>query len=79
MLLSIKSKKGTVVVVSKIHICTCEKLELESYSTPTATVGTHGNKSPLLIAGQLNNDLGTCMLWEEEGFILYLSHGKATR
>jgi hypothetical protein len=78
VLLSIKSKKGAVAVVPKIHIRTCEKLELESYSAPTATVGTHGSKSPLLIAGQLNNDLGTCMLWEEEGFTLYLPHGKAT-
>ena len=77
VLLSIKSKKGAIAVVPKIHIRTCEKLELESYSTPTARVGTHGSRSPMLIAGQLNNDLGTCMLWEEEGFTLYLPHGKA--
>ncbi len=77
VLLSIKSKKGAVAVVPNIHIRTCEKLELESYSTPTATVGTHGSKSPLLVAGQLDNALGTCMLWEEEGFTLYLPHGQA--
>src|SRR5580700_4263198 len=83
VLLSIKSKKGSVAVVPKIHIRTCEKLELESYTTPTATVSASGSKSPLLVAAQLasaqvNNNLGTCMLWEEEGFTLYLTHGQAT-
>jgi len=77
VLLSIKSKEGSVAVVPKLHVHTCEKLELESYSTPTATVGTHGNTSPLLMAGQLHSDLGTCMFWEEEGFTLYLPHGIA--
>ena len=78
VLLSIKAKKGSVAVLPKLHIRTCEKLELESYTVPTATVGTHESKSPLLIAAQLNNSLGTCMLWEEDGFTLYLPHGKAT-
>jgi hypothetical protein len=83
VLLSIKSKKGSVAVVPKLHIRTCEKLELESYTTPTATVSAPGSQSPLLVAAQivaaqLNNNLGTCMLWEEEGFTLYLTHGQVT-
>ncbi|MGO8797174.1 MAG: hypothetical protein ACLQLC_20330 [Candidatus Sulfotelmatobacter sp.] len=78
VLLSIKSKKGAVAVMPKIHIRTCEKLELESYSTPIAAVLKHEGKSPLLVAGQLKNDLGTCMLWEEEGFTLYLPDGESS-
>jgi hypothetical protein len=78
VLLSIRSKTGSVALVPKLHIRTCEKLELESYTTPTATVSTPGNKSPLLVAAQLNSNLGTCMLWEEEGFTLYLTHGEVT-
>ena len=81
VLLSIKaksdSKHGRVVVVPKIHIRTCERLELESYTVPTATVRAQGSKSPLLVAAQLNSDLGSCMLWQEEGFTLYLPNGEA--
>jgi hypothetical protein len=79
VLLSIRSKKGSVAVVPKLHIHTCEKLELESYTSPTATVSTHGSASPLLVAAQPDNGLGTCMLWEEEGFTLYLPHGNTTQ
>lgn len=78
VLLSITSKKGVLDVVPRLQVRTCERLELESYTTPTATVSVQGSKSPLLVAGPLNNNLGTCMLWEEEGFSLYLSHGEAT-
>jgi hypothetical protein len=82
VLLSIKSKSksktGRVAVVPKIHIRTCERLELESYTGPTATVLAQRSKLPLLVAAQLNNNLGSCMLWEEEGFTLYLPHGEAS-
>jgi hypothetical protein len=78
VLLSVKSKKGSVAVVPNIHIRTCEKLEMESYAVPTATIGVHDSKTPLLVAAQLDNNLGTCMLWEEEGFTLSLPHGEAT-
>src|ERR1700687_192008 len=82
VLLSIKSKSqsktGRVAVVPKIHIRTCERLELESYTVPTATVRAQGSKSPMLVSAQLNNNLGSCMLWEEEGFTLYLPHGEAS-
>jgi hypothetical protein len=78
VLLSIKSKTGRVAVLPKIRIRTCERLELESYTVPTATVRVQGSKSILLVAAQLNNNLGSCMLWEEEGFSLYLPHGEAS-
>jgi hypothetical protein len=80
VLLSIrsKSKAGRVVVVPKIRIRTCERLELESYTVPMATVRVQGSKSPILVAAQPNGDLGSCMLWEEEGFTLYLPHAEAS-
>jgi hypothetical protein len=78
VLLSIKSKKGRVAVIPKLQIRSCEKLELENYTVPTATLGKHDSKSPLLVAAQLGSEQGTCMLWEEQGFTLYLSHGEAT-
>ncbi|MGC2151708.1 MAG: hypothetical protein WA618_06670, partial [Terriglobales bacterium] len=83
VLLSIKPKSKSelktnrVAVVPKIHIRTCKRLELENYTVPTATVRVQGSKSPLLVAAQLNSNLGSCMLWEEEGFTLYLPHGEA--
>jgi hypothetical protein len=78
VILSIKSKKNGIAVMPKLHIRTCERLELESYTTPTATVRAASNESPLLVAGQRKSDLGSCMLWEEEGFTLYLTRGEAT-
>src|ERR1700733_11459639 len=78
VLLSIQSKSGRVAVVPKVHIRTCERLELESYTLSTATVRVQGSTSPLLVAAQLNNHLGSCMLWEEEGFTLYLPHDEAS-
>ncbi len=82
VLLVIRSKKGSVALVPNLHIRTCEKLELESDNSPTATVSATASKSLLLVAAQLVathlGDLGTCMLWEEEGFTLYLTHGQAT-
>jgi hypothetical protein len=78
VLLSIKSKRGSISVMPKLHIRTCERLRLESYTTPTATVTAQEGKSLLLVASQLNNNFGTCMLWEEEGFTLYLPHSEAT-
>jgi len=78
VLLSMKSKKGSVAVVPKIHIRTCEQVELVSSIAPMATVSTRGSKSPLLVAAQLNNNLGTSVLWQEEGFTLHLPHGEAT-
>src|ERR1700687_2199229 len=53
VLLSIKSKSesksklktGRVGVVPKIHIRTCERLELDSYTVSTATVRAPGSKS----------------------------------
>ncbi|HTR25367.1 MAG TPA: hypothetical protein VMI10_15400 [Terriglobales bacterium] len=78
VLLSIRSKKGRVAVVPKIRIRVCEKLEMESYSTPTAMLRVVGRKSPFLLAAQLESNVGTCMLWQEEGFTLYLPHGQAT-
>lgn len=78
VLLSVKAKAARVAVMPKIRIRTCERLELENYTVPTATVRTHGSPSPLLVAKPLNSNLGTCMLWEEEGFTLYLPHGEAT-
>lgn len=78
VLLTVKSKSGRVAVAPKIHIRTCERLELENYMVPTATVRTQSNKSPVLVAAQLNSNLGNCMSWEEEGFTLYLPHSEAT-
>ncbi len=78
VLLSVKSKSGRVAVLPKIHIRTCDRLELENYTVPSATVRRQGSESPLLVAAQLNSNLGSCMLWEEDGFTLYLTHGEAT-
>ena len=78
VILSIKSKKNRIAVMPKIHIQTCEKLELESYTTPTATILVSSSRTPLLVAAAQNNGLGSCMLWEEEGFTLYLPHSEAT-
>src|SRR5260221_14063842 len=52
VLLTVKSKSGRVAVAPKIHIRTCERLELENYTVPTATVRTLSSKSPLLVAAQ---------------------------
>jgi hypothetical protein len=78
VLLSIKSKKGSVAVAPKLHFRTCEKLEPQGYNTPLATVVRAGSTSPFLLAAQLENSLGYCAWWEEGGYTFYLPHGTAT-
>jgi hypothetical protein len=78
VLLSITSKHGSVAVVPKIHIRTCQKLQLQSYTDPTATVDDIDSQATLLVAAHLDSNLGACMLWEEEGYTLYLPHGEAS-
>src|ERR1700678_484076 len=78
VLLSIKSKDGPVAVAPKLYIRTCEKLELEDYSSPIATAIFHESKAPFLVGAKLGETLGRCVWWEEAGFTLYLPHGEAT-
>src|SRR6202522_482152 len=78
VLLSIKSKDGPVAVAPKLYIRTCEKLELEDYSSPIATAIFHDSKAPFLGDAKLGEPLGRCGWWEEAGFTLYLPHGEAT-
>ncbi len=78
VLMSIKSKHGPVAVAPKIHIRTCEKLELEDYASPVATAIFHESKAPFLISAKIGETSGRCGWWEEAGFTLYLPHGQAT-
>lgn len=77
VLISIKAKADTMAVTPKIHIRTCEKLELADYNSPIAVIGQPESKSPLLIGTQVGNTKGRCVYWEEGGgFTLYLPHGE---
>src|SRR5581483_4533789 len=78
VLMTVRSRKGRVDVVPKLHIRTCEKFELADYNGPVAIVGAHGIESPFLVAAQVGSDLGKCGFWEEEGYTVYLPHGEAT-
>jgi hypothetical protein len=78
VLLSIRPKDGPVAVAPKLHIRTCEKLELEDYSSSIATAIFHESKAPFLVGAKLGDTLGRCVWWEEAGFTLYLPHGEAT-
>lgn len=77
VLLSIHSKAGAVAVAPKIHIRTCDKLELADYNTPRATV-VGADRKVLLVGEQIGSEKGSCVWWEEGGFTLYLPHGEAT-
>ena len=77
VLLTIKSKKGSVAVAPKLCFRTCEKFEPQGYNTPLGMVVRTGSTSPFLIAAQLENNLGYCMWWEEAGYTFYLPHGTA--
>jgi hypothetical protein len=79
VLIAIKSNDGPVAVAAKLHIRTCEKLELENYNSSVATVIFHETKAPLLVGARLGEAFGRCVWWEEAGFTLYLPHGEATR
>ncbi|HEY3929074.1 MAG TPA: hypothetical protein VGL89_11910 [Candidatus Koribacter sp.] len=78
VLMTVRSKRGSVDVVPRLRIRSCEKFELADYNGPVAIVGVHDAKSPLLVAAQIGSDLGKCGFWEEEGFTVYLTHGEAT-
>lgn len=76
VLITIRAKKGPVAVMPKLRVRTCEKLELEDYKVPMATVRVKGQESPLFVGAQVGSNLGTAMLWEEEGYTIYLPHGE---
>jgi hypothetical protein len=82
VLMSIKSgsssQDGRIAVAPKIHIRTCEKLELEDYSSPVATAIFHEGRAPFLVGAKLGETLGRCVWWEEAGFTLYLPHGEVS-
>ena len=78
VLLSIKSKRGRVAVAPKLRLRTCDKLELEDYDSPIATVLASASKTLLLVGVKLGDALGRCVWWEEAGFTLYLPHDEAT-
>ena len=82
VLMSIKAKDGAsqsaLAVAPKIHIRTCEKLELEDYNAPIATVISQESKAPLLVGAKIGEGLGRCVWWEEGGFTLYPPHGEAS-
>jgi hypothetical protein len=77
VLMSIQSKGAVVAVVPKVHIRSCEKLELEDYNGSVATVISHESKSALLVGAKLGGTSEKCVWWEESGFTLYLPHGEA--
>jgi hypothetical protein len=78
VLLSIKAKAATVAVAPKVHIRSCEKLELEDYNSSVATAIFQENKSPFLVGAKLGETSEKCFWWDESGFTLYLPHGEAT-
>jgi hypothetical protein len=79
VLITIKSKSDPIAVAPKIHIRTCEKLELEDSNAPVATAIFHENRAPFLVAAKIGEASGKCVWWEEAGFTLYLPHGQASR
>lgn len=78
VLMSIKAKHTPVAVTPKLHIRTCEKLELEDYNSAMATAIFHESKAPFLVGAKIGDASGRCVWWEEAGFTLYLPHGEAT-
>jgi hypothetical protein len=77
VLMSIQSRGGSVAVAPKVHMRSCEKLELEDYDSSVATAIFHASKSPLLVGAKLGQTSEKCVWWEEGGFTLYLPHGDA--
>lgn len=77
VLLAIKSKSGSVAVVPRLNIHTCDKLEPVGYNEPIAEV-VNPDKSLFLLGTQIGSNLGACSWWEEEGYTFYLPHGEAT-
>jgi hypothetical protein len=77
VVISIKSKDVPVAVTPKIHIRTCEKLDLDDYNSAIATAVFHDSRAPLLVGAKIGDALGRCGWWEEAGFTLYLPHGEA--
>lgn len=83
VLLSIKSNSkfnfnnASLAVAPKLHIRTCERLELQDYNSSIATAIFSESKAPFLVGAKLGEALGRCVWWEEAGFTLYLPHGEA--
>src|SRR5580658_6938117 len=60
VLMSIKAKHTPVAVTPKLHIRTCEKLELEDYNSAIATAIFHESKAPFLVGAKIGDASGRC-------------------
>jgi hypothetical protein len=76
VLLSIRSRKGMVGAVPRVHIRTCAALKPVLGSTIVVTDAS--TNAPFLVAAKSGPADGFATWWEESGFTLYLPHGEAT-
>jgi len=77
VLLTIRSKKGVVAAVPRLHIRTCSPMK-QFAGPPTVVVGDANTNVPFLMAAKLGPAGDFATFWEEVGFTLFLPHGEAT-
>jgi hypothetical protein len=78
VVMGIRSRKGTVPAIPKIHLRTCERLSLTRSENGLVMVSEEATGAPYLIAGKAGGGFGSATWWEEAGYTLFLAHGEAS-
>jgi len=77
VLLEIRSKRGSVAAVPRIHIRTCGPMKQIS-GPPTIVVGDPKTNAPFLLGAKLGPAGDFATFWEESGYTLYLPHSEVS-
>jgi hypothetical protein len=78
VLMEITPKQHAVDAMGKLHIATCDKFDFD-FSTKFFKAIYKSSQGPFLLAGKVDDELGSSMWWEESGYTIYLAHGEASR
>jgi hypothetical protein len=77
VLLTIRPKETGVSAIPKIHVRTCDTLNISARDQLLLASNTASGKT-FLVGGHVGETAGTPFWWEEAGYTLYLPHGEAT-
>jgi hypothetical protein len=78
VLMTIRPKGKSVAAIPKVHVRTCDPLEIAAKEHVLVASSKSSGKA-FFVGGKIGEVAGTPIWWEEAGYTLYLAHGEATR
>jgi hypothetical protein len=77
VLMTILPKQAPVATIPRIHIRDCRSLK-QSSGPPAIAINEANSNALFLVAAKMGPTLDYATFWDEEGYTLYLPHGKAS-